>query len=150
MKRTLLCVLLLLIYGCGGGSSPSQVTSFAGTWGYDSTGTKILATVVAPDATHGYSGTVQIDHAELVYDLLGNVIGTTSGGSARIYSAAPNSQSCTEANGRGTAAWGEGCQDVDAMSADMVLTPVNNSRIDCKIQHGFSGMSTATVMLTRR
>jgi hypothetical protein len=156
VRRIVLGVLFLIICGCGGGSSaeePAHTTSFAGAWGYDDATTKIRAMVVAPDDVRGYSGLIQFEHTHAVpvYDVtFQNIIGWAGNYTATsdqiIYSA-----SVGRGSGGGLAGGAAWADHQDTGVAGVVLIPVDaKSRLDCRVQNGFMGMSTATYTLTRR
>lgn len=152
VKRVLLGVVVLLMSGCGNGKDQSQVappgvvaqaSSYAGSWGYDGGSTKIRAAVTVPATINGvplYAGSVQVD----VVNPDGTV--ETKGG---LFNRPPLRDDVpVPAGPQGLVVWLDGHQD--ATGAWVVLTPVDNTQISCKVVTGFANASTATYRLTRR
>jgi hypothetical protein len=64
MKRVLAGILLLSLFGCGGGSGSGgsvAATSYAGNWGYDDPNTKIRVALTDGSGVFGYDGSIHVE-----------------------------------------------------------------------------------------
>lgn len=154
MKQLLVVVLLMTLIGCGGSGTeaPAQVTTYAGTWGYDDATTKIRLTVLAPgpvEVTYpGPSGQDITSTQDVGYHGTGVI--TRYGVSGATEYPITFTEPLTS---KGAGGWlaGEASWGVNDALVDMVLTPVDvKSLLNLAIQNGYAGMSTTTFPLTRR